>query len=546
MKANKLALSVLAGTLACSVALGVAPAYADPSGGEYRTLTGVGSDTTQSVMNGMAEAIVDGSGHKILASYDAINPTTGEVGDKIQTRADGLAFTRPDGSGAGAKALTSSIKGLTYPAAGGVDITGQLDFSRSSSGPGAAGTDLTYIPFAKDAVSYAYSATGTDAVPAGLTSDDLKKIFNGDVTTYVGADTASHDYHPMLPQTGSGSRKFFLSALGLTENDFTKALPTFQENKGDQIDAQGEIAPFSAAAYIAQKNKVIDDTVTATAVKLGSVDSVDPIKGDGTLNSTFPLARNVYNVVSTARLSGTSDADKLLQSVFAGKDSKICTETAVITNYGFGLLGDACGDTSQTAAFSVDGSTPMLTATAAPKINGSAKVGSTLTAFSGTWTGTVTKPTYAYKWMRNGAAISGATAATYKLTTADAGTSISVQVTATAGAASASATTAKVAVAKISSSVKASFDKNAKKHTKKGKVKVTIKASGVAAPTGTVRVYDGKKKVGTVKVTTSKKGTVTVKLTKKLRKGKHKMKITFTSSNTGVANSSRTLTLKVK
>lgn len=545
MKANKLALSVLAGTLACSVALGVAPAYADPSGGEYRTLTGVGSDTTQSVMNGMAEAIVDGSGHKILASYDAINPTTGEVGDKIQTRADGLPFTRPDGSGAGAKALTSSIKGLTYPAAGGVDITGQLDFSRSSSGPGAAGTDLTYIPFAKDAVSYAYSETGTDAVPAGLTSDDLKKIFNGDVTTYVGADTASHDYHPMLPQTGSGSRKFFLSALGLTENDFTKALPTFQENKGDQIDAQGEIAPFSAAAYIAQKNKVIDDTVTATNVKLGAVDSVDPIQGDGTLNSTFPLARNVYNVVSTDRLSGTSDADKLLQSVFAGKDSKVCTETSVITTYGFGLLGDACGDTSQTAAFSVDGSTPMLTATAAPKINGSAKVGSTLTAFSGTWTGTVTKPTYTYKWMRNGASISGATAATYKLTPADAGTSISVEVTAKAGSASASATTAKVAVAKISSSVKASFDKNAKKHAKKGKVKITVKASGVAAPTGTVNVYDGKKKVGSAKVTTSKKGTVTVKLTKKLRKGKHKMKITY-SGSTGVASSSRTLTLKVK
>lgn len=545
MKANKLALSVFAGTLACSVALGVAPAYADPTGGEYRTLTGVGSDTTQSVMNGMAEAIKDGSNAKILASYDAINPTTGEVGDKIQTRANGLAFTRPDGSGAGVKALTSSIKGLTYPAAGGVDVTGQVDFARSSSGPSAAGTDLTFIPFAKDAVSYAYSDTGTDAVPAGLTTADLKKIFNGDVTTYVGADAATHSYHPMLPQTGSGSRKFFLSALSLTENDFTKSLPTFQENKGDQIDVVGEIGPFSAAAYIAQTNGVIDNTITAHAVKLGSVDSIDPIKGDGTLNSSFPLARNVYNVVSTARLSGTSDADKLLQSVFAGKDSKICTETSVITTYGFGLLGDACGGTTQTAAFSVDGSTPMLTATAAPRISGSAKVGSTLTAVPGTWTGTVTKPTFSYTWMRNGRAITGAKASTYKLTVADAGTAITVQVSAQAGSASASATTAKVAIAKISSSVKASFDKNAKKHTKKGKVTVTIKAPGVLAPTGTVTVFDGKKKVGAASVTTSKKGKVTIKLTKKLSKGKHKMTITY-SGSAAVAGSLTKVTLKVK
>ncbi len=549
MKANKLALSVLAGTLACSVAFGVAPAYADPSGGAYRALAGVGSDTTQSVMNGMAEAITV-NGTAILASYDAINPTTSLPGDKIQTRADGLPFTRPNGSGAGVKALTSSIKGLTYPAANGVDVTGQLDYSRSSSGPSVAGSDLTYIPFAKDALTYSYSKTdAAAAVPADLTVAQLTDIYKGTTQTYTGAtDGLTHDYIPMLPQAGSGSRSFFLKALGITEADVTWITNLYQENDGSTIDAVGEIAPFSVAAYIAQKNAVITNTVDANAVTLGKIGGVEPRNGDGTLNANFTVTRNVYNVVSSARLAGTSDADKLLQQTFVGSSSLICSQSSVIATYGFGSLGSDCGSTTLTGGFVQDGSTPMLTMTAAPKISGTAKVASTLTVSTGTWTGTVTKPTFTYKWMRNGAAIAGATAASYKLTTADAGAAISVAVSATAGQATGSATTASVTVAnlavvKVKSSIKAVADKNAKKHTKKGKIKVTVSAS--VRPTGKVTIYDGKKKIGTATLKTSNKGVVTVKIKKLSKKGKHKIKITYSGSSTVLA-SSRTLTIKVK
>jgi hypothetical protein len=61
-----------------------------------------------------------------------------------------------------------------------------------------------------------------------------------------------------------------------------------------------------------------------------------------------------------------------------------------------------------------------------PKISGSAKVGQTLTAK----TAFSPKPKYAYKWLRGGKAIAGATKATYKLTSQDAGRRITVQVTA--------------------------------------------------------------------------------------------------------------------
>lgn len=63
----------------------------------------------------------------------------------------------------------------------------------------------------------------------------------------------------------------------------------------------------------------------------------------------------------------------------------------------------------------------------APTISGTKAVGYTLTANVGTWSPAAT--TYTYQWYRSGAAISGATAKTYKLTSTDAGKTITVKVT---------------------------------------------------------------------------------------------------------------------
>jgi hypothetical protein len=64
---------------------------------------------------------------------------------------------------------------------------------------------------------------------------------------------------------------------------------------------------------------------------------------------------------------------------------------------------------------------------ATPTITGTTKVGSTLTARAGTWA--PTPVTLSHQWLRNGVAISGATATTYKLTSTDKGKRISVRVT---------------------------------------------------------------------------------------------------------------------
>lgn len=66
---------------------------------------------------------------------------------------------------------------------------------------------------------------------------------------------------------------------------------------------------------------------------------------------------------------------------------------------------------------------------AKPTITGTTKVGSTLTAKAGTWA--PAPVTLSHQWLRNGVAISGATASTYKLTSADKGKRITVRVTGT-------------------------------------------------------------------------------------------------------------------
>lgn len=76
--------------------------------------------------------------------------------------------------------------------------------------------------------------------------------------------------------------------------------------------------------------------------------------------------------------------------------------------------------------------------TFAPSISGQARVGETLTANPGTWTGSPA-PTFAYQWKADASNIVGATSSTYELTTAEYDKVITVEVTATNVGGSASA-----------------------------------------------------------------------------------------------------------
>ncbi|MEU9858844.1 substrate-binding domain-containing protein [Streptomyces sp. NPDC047974] len=306
------------GVAALGLGAAFAPAaQADPTPvTQYRTLAGVGSDTTQDVMNGLGDVVVNAFGQKIIASWNATGTAT------IKTKATGCVINRPNGSSAGIDALRNAVD----------TNSGCLDFARSSRGPAdSSTTDLTWIPFAKDAVSWVKRSDST--LPSDLTAAQLKAIYECTTTSLNGVALT-----PILPQANSGTRQFFLSSIGVTTPGACVTQGA-QENDGTVLDTAGDIAPYSVAQYTAQEKAVVTDRRGAAV--LGSVATIAPRNADKTLNLSFPFTRDVYNVVPTAKLTNATIA-----STFVGSTSKVCAAGTTIATYGFGALGANCGTTT--------------------------------------------------------------------------------------------------------------------------------------------------------------------------------------------------------
>lgn len=324
---KKARLATAAIAMAGAVATAAGSAYADPSGPPTpRALAGVGSDTTQGVMNAMAATVKDSSGNLVLGSYDAVGSAT------IQPQnGANCAIARPNGSGAGRTAL---VKALTP-----TDPTfGCLQWSRSSSlditTPIPAGTPgITYVPFAIDAVTYV--VTSTSSIPRTATLADLKGMYTCQ-PAYAGITA-------VLPQINSGTRKFWESTVGITDADIAAGkYPCVTDHiNGHAVEEHNAtllqdnmVFPFSIAQYIAQSSNTIPD-VRGTAV-LGTIDGITP----ATLNGSFGVRREVYNVIPTPQ-TGTAP----YSTVFVGPNSAICSNVAIIQQYGF-ATDPNCGSTT--------------------------------------------------------------------------------------------------------------------------------------------------------------------------------------------------------
>jgi ABC-type phosphate transport system substrate-binding protein len=365
LKKNKLRLGAAVVAAACAVTMAVSasPAFADPTG--FKTLSGVGSDTIQDVLNGLGSAV------PAIGSYDAVDPTTGVAGGNIITKSGGPAFVRPNGSGDGVKALSDSIEGGTH-LWNGVNISGQVDFARASGFQGSTGTDVTYIPFALDAVTYAVNA-GSDFprnLPLGSAADapsklSLYNIYNCIKTTYTDSNLNTVTIHPLVPQSGSGTAKFWASTLGFSDSSLPTCVKrvntdtpaaTVEEHNGTSIDDAGDIVPFSIAQYIAQGNHASIQTAFGVSVLerrgnvvLGSINGQPAIRESGAttvMNPLFPVTRSVFNVVSSANVTVAGP----IKDTFVGASSAVCQQSALIKAFGFQTLSN-CGDTSLQGAF---------------------------------------------------------------------------------------------------------------------------------------------------------------------------------------------------
>jgi len=334
--------------VAAGLALGTfgaaSTASAEPVSNSYAI---VGSDTLQDVVNGLINGTgVTGSTVRSLAgsntagSFDA----TGSV--LIQTKSNGVRFGRPNGSGDGVKALSRSIDGATYKAgtvgSPTVVISGQVDIARSSSVPttvDAAGP-LRYIPFGRDALTYAH--TGSGAALDNIDAATLKGLFECTITQVGGITVV-----PVIPQAGSGTRKDFLAKIGSTEALMKEVSEggcvvvgqehdtEFLADGSTPFPADG-VAPMSAAQWVAQNTGAGIDRRGATA-KIGTpISGVSPVVGTGTAmvpnaayyaNTTW--GRDTYVVVENARVTvGDPKYDPALADLVSSLPSKLGNTTS--------------------------------------------------------------------------------------------------------------------------------------------------------------------------------------------------------------------------
>lgn len=346
--------AIVAGTAALGVVVVAGAAQADPPSGVHRALVGVGSDTTQDVLNGLSNSIFDpnptgSSDGYLIASYDATgtSPISTRDGSTCQS------VVRPDGSGAGVKALRDDITAGTHC----------LDFARSSSAPNASG-QFDFIPFGVDAVTLAVKTGST--VGGNVTLADLQHAYNCQDSTGAALPTGTFPkingvtVHPLVPQAGSGTRKFWASTLGFNAttlpscvSDVAKNGNSVQEHNGNALqrtvaaDGAEDVMPFSIAQFIAQGRSIPGVTDRRNGAVLETVGGVSPTDAGGNLNTAFPITREVYNVIQHSRV-----AESLIKNTFIGSGSEVCTAiysgtTSVINEYGFGTDAN-CG--AQSAA----------------------------------------------------------------------------------------------------------------------------------------------------------------------------------------------------
>lgn len=398
------ALAVGASVLAIATVAAPTVAFAEPaSTSGTRTYQISGSDTIQDVLNGIT------TGYSTFGSFqsnlDSWNAFSSNSPDTITPKSGGATLGRPHGSGDGVKALSASwsttnavfaqtVSGVTTNYTLQQGGTHELDFARSSSKPGtavvagSANDKLTFVPFARDAVTPVIQdpAGGVNySAVNGLTIDQLKAIFGnvgtssetnpvitnagGKVYYNTAPGTGSNvqlELKPVLPQASSGTRSFFLSAIGVTTPGAWVSQGV-NENDASALNTEGQIAPFSAAQWIAQKNGFGGNTFTGTnsstlrlasfnngstsdfaATASGSTWSPNTaVYGSNSAvptSTSFPLARDTYIVVPTANYTGSV---KTLVDNLGQKTHGVSPAVYVVQDYGFLRLNYGTGGTGQ-------------------------------------------------------------------------------------------------------------------------------------------------------------------------------------------------------
>lgn len=292
MKNVKLSVAAVAAIAAVLAGLTATSASADPTP-QTKDVVGVGSDTTQIALNAIADGYKSGSIFKPgynagaasrISSFDAINPITKASGDTISLRVNTTPIARPNGSGAG--------KGLLYGSSNNTAVNFARSSSALSSAESAAG--LVAYPFAVDEVVAGVKG-GSSYAPTALSVQQLVGIYTGSITNWNQVGGTNAPITALLPQSGSGTRSFFLTQLqnangGVAIAIGSNVIQTVEEHDTTVFTTYSNaVVPISAG-----RANLVPGSTSFTSTGTAS---------DG--NTAFDAKRGVYNVVRGTDVSKT-------------------------------------------------------------------------------------------------------------------------------------------------------------------------------------------------------------------------------------------------
>jgi ABC-type phosphate transport system substrate-binding protein len=338
------------------------PAQADVAP-QATDVVGVGSDTVQYGMDFLLDGDVNGhtgfnnaNPARRAFSFDATGDASGTATTGVTSvlRANTKPVTRPNGSGAGITALnadTGTNEVINFVRSSRLPTTAEQT-TASNNGWGG----LHVYQFATDGLEMAASASVATHAPAALTPTDLVNIYQGTYTTwgqvpgYSGAAPTAA-IHPLIPQTGSGTRNFFLADLqaanGNTPITLAASVGTMQEHDPALIKGDADaIGPFSIGRFSLLNNGYLGAANQGVIALL---------TGTGTYNVT----RGLYVIVRDRDVTATTSVGGLpfpwqvggtknwVQTLFSGTTSWIArsSNNPLIASAGltpsYSDLGDA-------------------------------------------------------------------------------------------------------------------------------------------------------------------------------------------------------------
>jgi len=479
----------------------------DSNPGAVADLIGTGSDTTQGVVKALATGYnaTSASASSKLVSWAA-------TGGGNVTLPGGTTVPRPANSGDGKKLLYGTGNNTL------------VDYARSSSANNADETaaGLQAFPFAVDTLVMVKSGNVASNAPASLTIQQILGIYTGAITNWSQIGGTPGAIKPLIPNSGSGTRSFFLAQLkaanGGSDPSLAGTVTPVQEHDPAQVQGDANaIAPFSLA-----KKTVNNPTAVVT-------------------EPGFSADRAVYNVVRGADVSNAS-----VLAAF-GPTGYFCSPAGktIIEAQGFRQLypttkGGACGQPTQNPTTNLT-TADVATSTKVTVASASASSARITAAVTGSTAPSGTVAFYeGSTLLASGVPLVSGQAVRVQPAAPGSHTYRAVFTPAANTPFTTSEGTGTGTVAKATSSVSAKFAKKAKAGKKvKGTVTVTLNGA-TAKASGTVTVTLGKKTVGTG---TLSNGVAKVTL-KKLKIGKNKLTITW-AGDANANGSSTTATVKV-